>query len=137
MTRNLLGQVALGKRADVGAGLREVFAAPTVIQAQTIARRLAGQWRLSHPRVAQTLEEDLEDCLTCLSFPAAHQLRIRTTNGMERLSQELKRRIAQRAPGGTHLSQPRGVSAAGDGTGDGAVGRVDQRTTLPRCQPAD
>lgn len=92
VTRNLLGQVAKGKRAELVAGLREVFAAPTRTQALTVARRLATQWRSSHPRVAEHLEEELEDCLNCLAFPIEHQLRIRTTNGMERLSQELKRR---------------------------------------------
>lgn len=92
VTRNLLGQVAKSKRAEVAAGLREVFAAPTRTQALAVARRLAEQWRTSHPRVAEALEEELEDCLSCLAFPVEHQLRIRTTNGMERLSQELKRR---------------------------------------------
>ena len=92
VTRNLLGQVGKAKRAEVAAGLREVFAAPTRAQALAVARRLAGQWRLSRPRVADVLEEELEDCLACLAFPVEHQLRIRTTNGMERLSQELKRR---------------------------------------------
>lgn len=92
VTRNLLGQVARSKRAEVAAGLREVFTASTRTQALTVARRLAGQWRTSYPRVAEQLEEELEECLSCLSFPLEHQTRIRTTNGMERLSQELKRR---------------------------------------------
>lgn len=91
-TRNLLGQVAQRQRAEVAAGLREVFAAPTRSQALAVARRLGEQWRVSHPRVAEQLEEELEDCLACLAFPTEHQLRIRTTNGLERLSQELKRR---------------------------------------------
>ena len=42
--------------------------------------------------MAATLEADLEDCLACYAFPAAHRPRIRTTNGLERLNQELKRR---------------------------------------------
>jgi transposase-like protein len=92
LPRNLRGQVGKAKRAEVAAGLREVFAAPTRTQALSVARRLAGQWRVSHPRVAAALEEDLEDCLSCLAFPREHQLRSRTTNGLERLSQERKRR---------------------------------------------
>lgn len=92
VTRTLLGQVARSRRAEVAAGLRAVFAAPTRSQALTVARRLAGQWRTSHPRIAEQLEEELEECLSCLAFPPEHQARIRTTNGMERLSQELKRR---------------------------------------------
>jgi transposase-like protein len=92
LARNLLGQVAAGKRADLARGLREVFAAPTRSQALAVARRIAAQWQGSHPRVAEQVEDGLEDCLACLAFPAEHQARVRTTNGMERLSQELKRR---------------------------------------------
>ncbi len=92
VTRNLCGQVAATKRATLAAGLREVFAAPTWSQARTVASQLAEQWRTSHPRVAEQIEEDLDDCLSCLAFPTEHQLRIRTTNGLERLSQEIKRR---------------------------------------------
>lgn len=91
-TRNMLGQVAKRARAEVAMGLREVFAAPARTQALTVAQQLAGQWRSAHPRAAEMLEEELEDCLSCLTFPLEHQVRIRTTNGMERLSQELKRR---------------------------------------------
>lgn len=92
VTRDLCGQVAATKRANLAAGLREVFAAATWSQARAVAGRLAEQWRPSHPRAAEQLEEDLEDCLSCLAFPSEHQPRIRTTNGLERLSQELKRR---------------------------------------------
>ena len=34
----------------------------------------------------------MEECLTCLAFPEGHRRRIRTTNGLERLNQEIKRR---------------------------------------------
>lgn len=92
VTRNLTGQVAATKRAALATGLREVFAATTLEQARTQIAQLAETWRASHPHVAEQIEEDLEDCLSCLAFPTAHQARIRTTNGLERLSQELKRR---------------------------------------------
>jgi putative transposase len=38
------------------------------------------------------MEERIEECLICLSFPEGHRRRIRTTNGLERLNQEIKRR---------------------------------------------
>ena len=38
------------------------------------------------------MEEHIEECLTCLAFPESHRRRIRTTNGLERLNQEIKRR---------------------------------------------
>jgi putative transposase len=76
----------------VAEDLRAIFACATLEQAQTIARTVAGRWRPTHPRLAEQLDEELEDCLACLAFPGQHQKRIRTTNGLERVSQELKRR---------------------------------------------
>jgi transposase-like protein len=90
--RNLLGMVGASRRQDLASGLRSVFAATTREQALASAQHLAEAWRGSHPKVARALEEELEDCLACLAFPVAHQPRIRTTNGLERLNQELKRR---------------------------------------------
>ncbi len=56
------------------------------------ARACAQSWRASHPQVATTLAADLAECLACYAVPVAHRPRIRTTNGLERLTQELKRR---------------------------------------------
>ena len=42
--------------------------------------------------VARALAEELAPCLACLAFPLAHQARLRTTDGLERLHQGLKRR---------------------------------------------
>jgi putative transposase len=42
--------------------------------------------------VACHIEEYVEECLSCLAFPESHRRRIRTTNGLERLNQEIKRR---------------------------------------------
>lgn len=91
-TRNLLGLVGAGKRKELAAELRQAFAASTPAQARTAVRELADHWRASHPKVARSLEEESEACFTCLAFPLAHQARIRTTNGLERFNQELKRR---------------------------------------------
>ena len=46
----------------------------------------------THPAVAEWLETALEDGLACFSFPESHRRRIRSTNGLERFNQELKRR---------------------------------------------
>lgn len=91
-TRNLLGLVGAGKRKDLAAELRQVFAASTPAQARAAVGELADRWRAAHPKVARSLEDDSEACFACLTFPLAHQARIRTTNGLERFNQELKRR---------------------------------------------
>ena len=69
-----------------------MFAAPSRETALRLASELAAHWRASHPRVAEHLEEHIEECLTCLSFPESHRRRIRTSGGLERLNQEIKRR---------------------------------------------
>ncbi len=90
--RNLLGMVGHARRKELAEGLRGVFAAPSREVALRLTSELALRWRASHPRVAEHLEEHIEECLTCLAFPESHRRRIRTTNGLERLNQEIKRR---------------------------------------------
>jgi putative transposase len=57
-----------------------------------ISEAVAARWKRSHPAVARLIEEGVEDCLACLAYPLAHRTRIRTTNGLERLNEEIKRR---------------------------------------------
>ncbi len=90
--RELLGKVASDKREQLAAGLREVFAAPDIEAARHRGMELADVWRGSHPKIAQALEEELEECLAVYYFPAEHRVRLRSTNGLERFNQELKRR---------------------------------------------
>jgi putative transposase len=90
--RNLLGMVGAKHRARLGEDLRGIFGAATLAQARAAARACASTWKASHPLVAAKLDEEIEDCLACYAFPAAHRSRLRTTNGLERLNQELKRR---------------------------------------------
>jgi transposase-like protein len=91
-SRNLQGLVGRRQRAGVAADLRMIFACPTLPLARATAQTIADRWRPTHAQLAERIDEELEDCLACLAFPASHQRRIRTTNGLERVSQELKRR---------------------------------------------
>jgi transposase-like protein len=80
-------------RKELGADLRAIFAALAREQALQIASSVAGKWRKKgNEKVAEHVEEYLEECLTCFSFPESHRRRTRTTNGLERLNQEIKRR---------------------------------------------
>jgi putative transposase len=88
--RNLLGMVGPARCKELAEGLRGVFAAPSREVALRLACELAARWRRSHPRVACHLEEHIEECLSCLAFPESHRRRIRTTNGPERLNEEIK-----------------------------------------------
>jgi putative transposase len=91
--RNLLGMVSYASRKELGADLRAIFAAPAREQALQLASSVAQRWReKGNEKVARHMEEHLEECLTCLAFPESHRRRIRTTNSLERLNQEIKRR---------------------------------------------
>jgi putative transposase len=92
-SRNLLGMVGASKRKELGADLRAIFAAPNREQALRIASSVAERWRSKgNEKVACHIEEHIEECLTCLAFPEGHRRRIRTTNSLERLNQEIRRR---------------------------------------------
>jgi putative transposase len=91
--RNLLGMVGAKKRKELGAELRGIFAAPERRSALDLASSVAQKWReKGHEKIACHIEEHIEECLSCLSFPESHRQRIRTTNGLERFNQELRRR---------------------------------------------
>jgi putative transposase len=91
--RNLLGMVGAKSRKEMAADLRAVFAARSSEQALGMASEVASRWReKDHARAAEHIEEHIEECFSCLAFPEGHQRRIRTTNGQERLNQEIKRR---------------------------------------------
>ncbi len=91
--RNLLGMVGVTRRKGLAADLRAIFAAPDGRSALGLASSVAKKWReKGHEKVAEHIEEHVEECLSCLAFPESHRRRIRTTNGLERLNQEIKRR---------------------------------------------
>jgi putative transposase len=91
--RDLVKLVGAGNRGELAADVREIFAATTREQAMATAEAVAARWEPTHPAVAPLIEEGVEDCLACLAFPLAHRPRIRTTNGLERLHEEVKRRM--------------------------------------------
>jgi len=91
-TRDLLGMVGASKRGELAAGLRIVFTAPALDDARRMAAALADRWRPSHPKVAQLIDDHIEECFAVYAFPPAHRQRLRSTNGWERLMQEIKRR---------------------------------------------
>ncbi|MBI3779542.1 MAG: transposase, partial [candidate division NC10 bacterium] len=90
--RNLLGKLPKAAIAAMKRLLRPVFEArdyPTVLRK---GRELIARFRARFPSAMACLEEDLEACLVHLKLPREHRQRIRTTNLLERLFGEGKRR---------------------------------------------
>lgn len=61
-------------------------------QACQALSELAADLEAEHPELAEWLEVEGQETLSCFHFPESHRRRIRTTNGNERVNQEMKRR---------------------------------------------
>jgi transposase-like protein len=79
-------------KPTVAAEIRAIFNAPTRPEAERLLAQTVKQYEKAAPRLATWMEEALPEGLTVFAFPAAHQRRLRTTNGLERLNQEIRRR---------------------------------------------
>jgi len=90
--RNARGKVARKHQAALTADLKAIYAAPDREWALSLAREVVERWSASHPAVAEWLEVGIEATLACFAFPEPHRRRIRSTNGLERFNQELRRR---------------------------------------------
>ena len=90
--RDLLKIVAYKHRKRLAADLKEIWTATTLPTALAVASRVADDWRLTHPRIATAVDEECEECLAVVHFPATHRQFLRTNNALERFNQEIKRR---------------------------------------------
>lgn len=90
--RNLCGMVSYSRRAELSQDLDQIFAISDPVRAREALRQVAAKWEKINPKVAAHIDESIEHCLAYLVFPSSHHKRIRTTNGLERLNQEFKRR---------------------------------------------
>jgi putative transposase len=91
--RNILDKVPRKKQASVKRGLRKIYRADTLTEAQSAAARWARSWRDGYPNAVKCLQDDLEDLLTCFQFTDADfRKAIRTTNAIERRFREVRRR---------------------------------------------
>ena len=72
--------------------MRDIFNAPDIESARALVRQAVKTCEKIAPDFATWLEENIEDSLAFFAFPRAHRRRIRTTNGLERINREIRRR---------------------------------------------
>lgn len=84
--------VRVEQRKEVAADIRAIFNAPSRSEADRLLAASVKKYGESAPRLSLWMEENLEQGLTVMSFPAEHQRRLRTTNLCERVNREIKRR---------------------------------------------
>jgi transposase-like protein len=90
--RNILAKLPRVMQGQMKRLIQQVFLASSHAQALKRGRALIAQFRDRYPAAMECLERDLEECVTYLRFPSAHHVRIRTTNRLERLNGEGRRR---------------------------------------------
>lgn len=91
-TRNLLARVPKAQQSRLATLLREAFTAPNAEKAHAAWRAVADLARATHPKLAEAMDEAENDVLAYMDFPAAHRTKLHSTNGLERLNKEVKRR---------------------------------------------
>jgi transposase-like protein len=79
-------------RKQVAADIKSIFDAPDRHEAKRLLGQTVAKYHTAAPKLAAWLEENLPEGLTVFEFPASHRRRLRTTNMLERVNKELKRR---------------------------------------------
>lgn len=86
----------LAIRKRIGAELREIWDAASLVKAETALAELVADYREAAPKLADWLEENVSEGLTAFKLPKHHRRRMRTSNTLERsVQQELKRRTVK------------------------------------------
>ncbi len=92
LQRNVLTKVPRRLRPRVAREVAAVFRAPSVAEARRHLAQLTGRWRAELPEAMACLTRGFGAATTFYAFPSPHWKRLRTTNGLERLHGEIKRR---------------------------------------------
>ena len=79
-------------KPQVAADIRSIFNAPDGKEAERLLNKTVAIYEKSAPRLSQWMAASLHEGLTVFALPAKHRTRTRTTNGIERVNREIKRR---------------------------------------------
>lgn len=93
LLRNALAHVPKPElKREVMDQLRATFDAADLPAAREQLQRMVRKYEQQAPKLAAWLEANVPESLSVLALPAAHRKRLRTTNMLERLNREIKRR---------------------------------------------
>ena len=90
--RNALAHVPKGQQSMVSAALRQAFIQPDRGSAAQTLRHVADQLRVKWPKLGAFIDDSEADVLAHMDFPAPHRTKVHSTNPLERLNKEVKRR---------------------------------------------
>ena len=90
--RSALAHVPKARQTMVAAALRQALLQPDAEGAHRLWRQLADQFRPRWPKLAALMDESEHDVLAYMAFPTQHRAKLHSTNPLERLNKEVKRR---------------------------------------------
>lgn len=79
-------------KPEIAETMRDIFNSPTHAIALEMKRQAIEKYEKKAPEFAKWLDENIDEGLTVYQFPKEHRKKLRTSNGMERLNREIKRR---------------------------------------------
>ena len=93
--RNIVGACPRNLKATVPKQVVAIYDAPSRDEANRRALAFIAEHETSHPRLARIVEDDLEACLRFYDFDASRWRALRTTNALERINRELRRKLRE------------------------------------------
>ena len=90
--RNILAHIPQKEKESFAVQLKEIWLAPSVQLARQRAKQLSEQYGKRFPKAIELLEDGLEDSLAFYAFPELDARKISSTNMLERLNKEIRRR---------------------------------------------
>lgn len=92
VTCNVLAKVPAKLKKEVADDLRSIFYAPSLKKAKELFQVFGDRWEREIPSAVKCLASSIDSCLTFFKFPPEEWISLRTTNIIERLNKEFKRR---------------------------------------------
>jgi putative transposase len=92
VARNVLAKVPKKLKKEVADDLRSIFYASSKKKAMEFYDQFIEKWKKDLPSAVSCLQRSINACLTFFSFPEEEWISLRTTNIIERLNKEFKRR---------------------------------------------
>jgi transposase-like protein len=90
--RNALNKVSYKDQKALARELKAMFNLADRSLCLQAAEEIARRWGTRYPKLAKQIEDQIEQCLAIMEFPATHRRRLHSTNMAERLMEEIKRR---------------------------------------------
>jgi putative transposase len=90
--RNALGRLPRRRGDDCLRELRWVYDRRDVKEARQDVAAWLAKWQAKYPKLCDWVEENIEETFTFYSFPIPHHKHLKSTNMLERLMEEIKRR---------------------------------------------